>query len=53
MDLLDFGTGWWVVRFIPPRRFTPGERTPGTYCTGGSVDPGAQPVAYQLSYPGS
>jgi hypothetical protein len=34
------GTRWgWVVSVTPRPRFTPGERTPGTHCTGGWVDP--------------
>jgi hypothetical protein len=31
----------WVVRVTPRPRFTPGERTPGTHCTGGCVGPRA------------
>jgi hypothetical protein len=30
-----------MVRVTPQPRFTPGERTPGTHCTGGWVDPRA------------
>jgi hypothetical protein len=29
----------WVVSITPLPRFTPGERTPGTHCTGGWVGP--------------
>jgi hypothetical protein len=40
--ILDFGTRWgWVVYVTPRPRFTPGERTPGTHCTGGWVGPRA------------
>jgi hypothetical protein len=36
------GTRWgWVVNITARSRFTPGERTPGTHCTGGWVDPTA------------
>jgi hypothetical protein len=31
----------WVVSFTPRSRFSPGERTPGTHCAGGWVDPRA------------
>jgi hypothetical protein len=31
--------GDWVVRVTPRPRFSPGERTPGTHCTGGWVGP--------------
>jgi hypothetical protein len=32
-------TSWeWVVSVTPRPHFTPGERTPGTHCTGGWVD---------------
>jgi hypothetical protein len=31
----------WVVSVTPRPRFTPGERTPGTHCTGGWVGPRA------------
>jgi hypothetical protein len=31
----------WVVGVTPLPRFTPGERTPGTHCTGGWVGPRA------------
>jgi hypothetical protein len=31
----------WVVSITPLPRFTPGERTPGTHCTGGWVGPRA------------
>jgi hypothetical protein len=31
----------WVVSVTPWTRFTPGERTPGTHCTGGWVGPRA------------
>jgi len=31
----------WVVNITPRPRFTPGERTPGTHCTGGWVGPRA------------
>jgi hypothetical protein len=30
---------WWVVSITPRPRFSPGERTPGTHCTGGWVGP--------------
>jgi hypothetical protein len=34
----DLGTRWGCVISVTPRqRFTPGERTPGTHCTGGWV----------------
>jgi hypothetical protein len=34
------GTRWvWVVSVTPRPRFRPGERTPGTHCTGGWVGP--------------
>jgi hypothetical protein len=38
----DHGTRWgeWTAS-RPGRAFTPGERTPGTHCTGGWVDPRA------------
>jgi hypothetical protein len=32
----------WVVSFTPRPRFTPGERAPGTHCTGGWVGPRAE-----------
>jgi hypothetical protein len=39
---LDLGTRWGcVVSFTPRPLFSPGERTPGTHCTGGWVGPGA------------
>jgi hypothetical protein len=31
----------WVVSVMPRPRFSPGERTPGTHCTGGWVGPRA------------
>jgi hypothetical protein len=38
----DLGTRWGcVVSITPGPRFTPGERTPGTHCTGGWVGPRA------------
>jgi hypothetical protein len=38
----DLVTRWgWVVSITPRPRFTPGERTPGTHCTGGWVGPRA------------
>jgi hypothetical protein len=38
----DLGTRWgWVVSVTPLPRFTPGQRTPGTHCTGGWVGPRA------------
>jgi hypothetical protein len=40
--VFDLGTRWgWVVSVMPRPRFSPGERTPGTHCTGGWVDPRA------------
>jgi hypothetical protein len=40
--ILDLGTRWgWVVSITPRPRFTPGERTLGTHCTGGWVGPRA------------
>jgi hypothetical protein len=40
--VLDFGTRrGWVGSIMPRRRFTPGERNPGTQCTGGCVGPRA------------
>jgi hypothetical protein len=40
--ILDLGTRWgWVVSVTPRPRFTPGEMTPGTHCTGGWVGPRA------------
>jgi hypothetical protein len=40
--ILDLGSRWrWVVSVTPRPRFTPGERTPGTHCTGGWVGPRA------------
>jgi hypothetical protein len=40
--ILDLGTRWgWVVSVTPRSRFSPGERTPGTHCTGGWVGPRA------------
>jgi hypothetical protein len=39
---LDIGTRWgWVVSVTPRPRFSPGERTPGTHCTGDWVGPRA------------
>jgi hypothetical protein len=39
---LDLGTRWGCVVSVTPRpRFTPGEWTPGTHCTGGWVGPRA------------
>jgi hypothetical protein len=36
--VLDHGTRWrWVVSVTPRPSFIPGERTPGTHCTGGWV----------------
>jgi hypothetical protein len=36
----DLGTTWvWVVSVTPRLRFSAGERTPGTHCTGGWVSP--------------
>jgi hypothetical protein len=36
--ILYLGTRWrWMVSITPLPRFSPGERTPGTHCTGGSV----------------
>jgi hypothetical protein len=36
--ILDLGTReGWVVSVTPRPRFSPGERTPGTHCTGGWV----------------
>jgi hypothetical protein len=38
----DHGIRWgWVVSVTPRPRFTPGERTPGTHCTGDWVGPRA------------
>jgi hypothetical protein len=40
--ITDNGTRWGYVVSVTPRpRFTPGERTPGTHCTGGWVGPRA------------
>jgi hypothetical protein len=40
--ILDLGTRWgWVVSVTPWPRFSPGERTPSTHCTGGWVGPRA------------
>jgi hypothetical protein len=40
--ILDLGTRWgWVVSVTPRPRFSPGERNPGTHCTGGWVGPRA------------
>jgi hypothetical protein len=40
--ILNLGTRWgWVVSITPRPRFTPGEMTPGTHCTGGWVSPRA------------
>jgi hypothetical protein len=40
--ILDLGTRWWWgVSVTPWPRFSPGERIPGTYCTGGWVGPRA------------
>jgi hypothetical protein len=40
--ILELGTRWErVVSVTPLPRFTPGERTPGTHCTGGWVGPRA------------
>jgi hypothetical protein len=40
--ILNFGTRWgWVMSITPRPRFTPGERTSGTHCTGGWVGPRA------------
>jgi hypothetical protein len=40
--ILYLGTRWgWVVSVTPRPRFSPGERTPGTHCTGGWVGPRA------------
>jgi hypothetical protein len=40
--ILNFSIRWgWVVSITPRPRFTPGERTPGTHCTGGWVGPRA------------
>jgi hypothetical protein len=42
LHILDLGTRWgWVVSVTPRPRFSPGERTPGTHCTGGWVGPRA------------
>jgi hypothetical protein len=44
--ILNLGTRWgWVVSITPQPRFTPGERTAGTYCTGSWVGPRAGPGA--------
>jgi hypothetical protein len=38
----DLGIRWgWMVSVKPRPLFSPGERTPGTYCTGGWVGPRA------------
>jgi hypothetical protein len=38
--ILNFGTRWgWVVSVTPQPGFSPWERTTGTHCTGGWVDP--------------
>jgi hypothetical protein len=40
--IFDLGTRWgWAVSVMPRPRFTPGQRTPGTHCTGGWVGPRA------------
>jgi hypothetical protein len=40
--IVDLGSRWrWVVSVTPRPRFSPGERTPGTHCTGGWVGPRA------------
>jgi hypothetical protein len=40
--ILDLSTRWgWVVSVTSRSRFSPGERTPGTHCTGGWVGPRA------------
>jgi hypothetical protein len=40
--ILNLSTRWgWVVSVMPWLHFTPGERTPGTHCTGGWVGPRA------------
>jgi hypothetical protein len=40
--ILDLGTRWgWVISVTRRPRFSPGERTPGTHCTGGWVGPSA------------
>jgi hypothetical protein len=40
--ILNLGSRWgWVVSITPRPRFTPGEKTPGTHCTGGWVGPRA------------
>jgi hypothetical protein len=40
--ILDLSTRWgWVVSVTPRPRSSPGERTPGTHCTGGWVGPRA------------
>jgi hypothetical protein len=39
---LNLGTRrGWVVSITPRPRFTPGQRAPGTHCTGGCVGPSA------------
>jgi hypothetical protein len=40
--ILDLDTTWeWVVSVTPRPCFSPGERTPGTHCTGGWLGPRA------------
>jgi hypothetical protein len=40
--ILNLSTRWgWVVSITTRPRYTPGERTPGTHCTGGWVGPRA------------
>jgi hypothetical protein len=40
--MLDFSTRWgWLVSVTSRPHFSPGERTPGTHCTGGWVGPRA------------
>jgi hypothetical protein len=42
--IYDLGTRWgWVVSVTPRPRFTPGEKIPGTHCTGSWVGPRAGP----------
>jgi hypothetical protein len=44
-----FGTRWgWVVSITPQSRFSPGERTPGTHCTGVWVGPRAADLDTQV-----
>jgi hypothetical protein len=41
-SLINLSTRWgWVVSVTSRLHFTPGERTPGTHCTGGWVGPRA------------